>query len=262
MNFFDLLRTPIAELSIPVHWGQGRSVFGGLAVALVYQSMRERVPADRPVRSLAVTFVAPMQCETPLHIEVDVLREGRAVSQLLGRVTQAGEVVTLVQASFGASRASAVTVDAEPAPRLNGPSDSEELLYLPGLTPDFIRHFELRWAQGGMPFSGTPAREMGGWVRLRGEAPHQPLSEAVLLALVDAWPPALLSFLQRPAPGSSLTWTIELIQPLPVANVDDYFLYQARVEQARDGYGHVAANLWTVNGELLAISRQTVVVFD
>ena len=262
MNFFQLMQTPTSELSIPAHWGQGRSVFGGLAAALIYRALRERAPADRPVRSLAMTFVAPMQCETPLRIEVEVLREGRAVSQLLGRALQNGEVVTLVQASFGAGRPSSVAVDAEPAPTLKAPEDSQKFPYLPGITPEFTRHLEMCWAQGGLPFSATPAREMGGWVRLRGEAPQQPVDEAALLTLVDAWPPALLSHLRRPAPGSSLTWTIEFMQPLPVAEVGEYFLYQARIEHTSDGYGHVAAKLWTARGELVAISRQTVVVFD
>ena len=262
MNFFDLLRTPTNMLSIPAHWGQGRSVFGGLAAALVYRALRERAPGDRPVRSLAITFVAPMQCEAPLHIDVDVLREGRAVSQLLGRALQDGKVVTLVQASFGSGRTSVVAVDAEPAPTVKAPDDCQAFPYLPGITPEFTRHLEMRWAQGGLPFSGTPAREMGGWVRLRGETPRQPVDEAALLALVDAWPPAVLSHLQRPAPGSSLTWTIEFMQPLSAADIGDFFLYQARIEQARDGYGHVAARLWTARGELIAISRQTVVVFD
>src|SRR5690606_41816987 len=46
------------------------------------------VPAERSARSLAITFVAPMQCDVPVRVEVEVLREGRAVSQLLGRALQ------------------------------------------------------------------------------------------------------------------------------------------------------------------------------
>lgn len=263
MNFFELMRTPSdSPVTVPATWGQGRSVFGGLAAALVYRALRERAPAERPVRSLAITFVAPMQCDVPVRVEVEVLREGRAVSQLLGRALQNGEVVTLVQGSFGSGRPSAVEVDAEPAPPMKDAAQSRELPYLPGITPEFTRHLSLSWAKGGVPFSNTPEREMGGWVRFRGETPRQGVDEAALLALVDAWPPAPLSHLSRPAPGSSLTWTIEFMQPLATADAGEPFLYQARIERARDGYGHVAANLWTARGELLAISRQTVVVFD
>ncbi|MFP3355563.1 thioesterase family protein, partial [Pseudoalteromonas sp. SIMBA_153] len=60
---------------------------------------------------------------------------------------------------------------------------------------------------GGMPFSGQPGRTFGGWIRFRNE--QQSLTTATILALVDAWPPAVLPHLDSPAPASSLTWTIE-----------------------------------------------------
>lgn len=263
MDFFELMGLPAdAEVRVPAQWGQGRSVFGGLAAALVYRALRERVPTERSARSLAITFVAPMQCDVPVRVEVEVLREGRAVSQLLGRALQEGQVVTLVQASFGAGRDSAVAVEALPAPPMKAVAECHFLPYLAGVTPEFIQHMGLSWAQGGIPFSGSSERDMGGWVRFRGATPRQAVDEAALLALVDAWPPAPLSHLRRPAPGSSLTWNIEFMQPLPLADVGEPFRYLARIERARDGYGHVAANLWTAGGELLAISRQTVVVFD
>ena len=89
----------------------------------------------------------------------------------------------------------------------------------------------------------------------------EPLTETHLLALVDAWPPALLPLLNKPTAGSTLTWTIEFVQPLPQASTLEWCKYLAVIEHARDGYGHVAANLWTPGGELIAISRQTVAVF-
>jgi acyl-CoA thioesterase len=102
---------------------------------------------------------------------------------------------------------------------------------------------------------------MGGWVRLREHDPVEVLTETHLLALVDAWPPAVLSHLKAPAAGSSLTWTIEFMQPLPALTTLDWCMYHAEVEHARDGYGHIAAGCWSPSGELLALSRQTVTVF-
>jgi acyl-CoA thioesterase len=139
--------------------------------------------------------------------------------------------------------------------------ECQELPYIKGLTPEFIRHVALRWAVGGLPFSATTSREMGGWVRLREDTQDQTLTEAHLLALVDAWPPALLPHLSQPAVGSSLTWTIEFVQPVPILSTLDWCQYRAVIEHARDGYGHVAAALWTAEGQLIALSRQTVTVF-
>lgn len=264
MSFSELLqavRNNPQAVVIPAVWGQGRASFGGLMAALVYEAMRAQVPAGRPVRSLAITFVGPAAPDVPVSFQVEVLREGKAVSQVLGRALQNGEVVTLVQGSFGAARESVITVAAEPAPQIAPVEACQELPYIRNVTPEFTRYLAMRWGIGGMPFTNNTSREMGGWVRLRDESEAQPVNEAHLLALVDAWPPAVLPHLRSPAPGSSLTWTIEFMQPLAELSTLDWCLYRAQIEHARDGYGHIAAALWTPTGELLALSRQTVTVF-
>ena len=264
MGFSELLqavRDNPQAVSIPSQWAQGRASFGGLVAALVYEAMRAKVPAGRPPRSLAITFVGPAAPDVPVSFEVEVLREGKAVSQVLGRSVQDGQVVTLVHGSFGAGRESRIAVEAETAPLAKAVNDCQEMPYIPNVTPEFTRFLAMRWAYGGMPFTNTPSREMGGWVRLRDQSSVESANEAHLLALVDAWPPAVLPYLSAPAPGSSLTWTIEFIQPMAALSTEDWCLYRAQIEHARDGYGHVAAALWSPSGQLLAISRQTVAVF-
>jgi len=210
---------------------------------------------------LAISFVGPAAPDVPIRFEAEVLREGKAVSTLLGRAIQDGQVVALVQGNFGAGRPSVVEVQAEPAPPFKALEDSApELPYIKGVMPEFMRKVALRWAIGGLPFSGNASR-MGGWVRLRGDVKEEPVNEAHLLALVDAWPPALLPYLKKPAPGSTLTWTIEFVQPLRALSTLDWCQYLADIEYAADGYGHVAAKLWSAQGELIAMSRQTVTIF-
>ncbi|MER8124593.1 acyl-CoA thioesterase domain-containing protein, partial [Acinetobacter baumannii] len=85
---------------------------------MVFQAMRQKLSDNRPVRSLAISFVAPAGPDVPTHFEVEVLREGKAVSTLLGRAVQGGQVVTLVQGNFGAGRPSVVEVPALPAPAM------------------------------------------------------------------------------------------------------------------------------------------------
>lgn len=264
MNFTELLaaaRLHPEAVSVPPSWAQGRAVFGGLMAAMVHEAMRQKLADDRPVRSLAITFVGPAAPDVPISLEVEVLREGKAVCTLLGRAVQGGQVVTLVQGSFGAGRPSAVAVEAQPPTAIKPLQQAApELPYIKGVTPEFMRHVALRWAIGGLPFSGNDSRHMGGWVRLR-DVPDAPLEVAHLLALVDAWPPSLMPFLKQPAAGSTLTWTIEFVQPTPRLSTQDWCGYCVETEYARDGYGHAAARLWTADGELLALSRQTVTVF-
>ncbi len=263
MTFSELLnavRDNPQAVTIPASWAQGRACFGGLMAALQYEAMRAAVPANRPVRSLAITFVGPPAADVPISFEVQVLREGKAVSQVLGKAVQNGEVMTMIQGSFGAPRESMIAVQAEPAPSFKPVDQIPAFPFMAGIMPDYLRFIELRWALGGIPFSNTPSPAIGGYARLADVA-EEPLTEAHLLALVDAWPPALLPHLDRPVPGSSLTWTIEFVQPLPPMTTHDWTQYRAVIEHARDGYGHTAAQLWTPSGELVAISRQTVTVF-
>ena len=263
MKFSELLDavcTSPLNVTIPAEWGQGRACFGGLMAALQFEAMRTRVPSDRPIRSLAITFVGPAEPDVPIAFEVEVLREGKAVSQVLGRAVQNGQVMTLIQGSFGAPRESSIAVQAEPAPTLKPLDECPPLPFIRGMMPEYLQFMDMRWALGGMPFSNTPSTAIGGYVQFR-DIEEGPLSEAHLLALVDTWPPALLPHLSKPAPGSSLTWTIEFVQPLPVVNTRDWCQYKAVIEHARDGYGHTAAMLWSPAGELIAISRQTVTVF-
>jgi acyl-CoA thioesterase len=259
-ELLDAVRTRPQAVTIPASWSQGRSCFGGLMAALQFEAMRAKVPADRPVRSLAICFVGPPAIDVPISFEVEILREGKAVSQVLGRAVQNGETVTLIQGSFGAPRESSISVAAEPAPTLKPVEDVSPFPFIAGVMPEYLKFIEMRWALGGFPYSGTPSPAIGGYARLR-NVKEEPLIEAHVLALVDTWPPAVLPHLSKPAPGSSLTWTIEFVQPLPAMTTHDWTQYKAVIEHARDGYGHVAAGLWASSGELVAISRQTVTVF-
>lgn len=264
MNFAELIAAVTdnpRSVVIPAHWAQGRASFGGLVAALQYLAMRAQVAEDRPVRSLAITFVGPVAPDVPVAFEVEILREGSAVTQVLGRAVQNGQTMALVQGSFGAPRESVARYELPVgASDLKPVEHSFTLPFVKGAMPDFLQHMQVNWALGGLPFSNTPSPVIGGYVRLR-DAEQQPLSEAHVLALVDAWPTGLLTWMNKPIPASSLTWTIEFIHPQPALTTHDWCSYRAEIEHARDGYGHTAATLRAPDGALIAISRQTVTVF-
>lgn len=262
MHFAQLIEQvrDAQTVSIPAVWGQGRTVFGGLSVAMVYEAMRLKIADARPIRSLAVTFVGPLMVDEPVRFEVQVLREGKSVSQVLGKAIQNGAVQVLVQGSFGHSRESLVSVKALPTPDFAPWQQCPNPVFKPESMPAFVQYLAVRWAQGQPPASNSRERFIGGWVQLR-DAPLQTLDVTHILALVDAWPPATLSHLPERKPSSSLTWTIEFVQPLAQLTTDDWCAYQAEIEHAVDGYGHIAARLWAPDGSLIALSRQTVTLF-
>lgn len=247
------------EVVIPASWGQGRATFGGLVAALTFEVMASKVADGRPMRALQVSFVGPVESDVPAVFEAELLREGKAVSQVQGRIMQNGEPRLVCLASFGGDRDSVVEVAPSAAPEATPVDQCQELPYIPKVTPEFTQHIEMRWAFGGMPFSGKGGREMGGWMQFR-QTPEA-FTDAHIVALVDAWPPAVLPHLKAPAPASSLSWALEIVHPRPVVAAGEWLLYRATIDQAGAGYGHTHAGIWTQRGELVALSRQTVTVF-
>ncbi len=263
MTFDQLLgewRANRGAKQVPDGWTQGRATFGGLVVAMLYEKMAAEVDPDASLRSLTVSFVGPVAAGT-IDISSATLRTGRSVTQVEGHMRQEGSAVLAGLASFGRGRKSNIEVATGSAPEFSAPDDSEALPYIPGVIPEFTQKFDYRIARGQLPFSGSSDTHLGGWVRFR-DGSREPVTIAHLLALIDAWPPAILPMLKQPAPASSLTWTVEFIEPLPEMGADQWWQYLAEVEQAADGYGVVQARLWDAEGRLVAFTRQTVTVFD
>lgn len=241
-------------------WGQGRATYGGLVGGLAYSALREQL-ADQapPLRSLTVNFVAPV-APGEADAEVTILRAGSSATQGQVLLRQEGKPVAVALAAFGAARESGVRVppSAVTMPELPEPESIEPFPYAAGMTPDFFQHVELRLADGGFPFSGADTSHMTGWMRFR-EAPPT-FDERHFISIADAWPPAVIQMLAQPAPASSLTWTLEILGDV-AAPPDTHWAYAVHTDQARDGYAHTDARIWRPDGELVAISRQTVSVF-
>ena len=261
MNDFDNLMHAARDgrVELSPEWGQGRATFGGLLAAMAHEAMRGKLVDERPLRSLAISFVGPAAPDQVVEVSAEVLRQGKAVTQVESRIHQGGKTVMVALGSFGSGRESVVSVDQEPAPEAKDPDAARPMPEIQGVTPDFLRHYDLRFCLGGFPFTGSSERTMGGWMRFR-EAPEA-ITHSHLVALVDTWPPAVLPHLSKPAPASTLSWTMELVHPMPAIGPSDWLLYRATIDQARDGYGLTRAGIWTASGKLVARSQQTVTVF-
>lgn len=268
MQFSNLLASLNAEsaesteaeqrIELPAGWSQGRAFFGGFSAAIAYQHAANGVSDDQLIRALTVSFVAPMNAGEAI-LKRRILRQGKNVTQVSVEIEQDGNTGLSALLTFGQPRLSQVKVT--DLPRSHVPSrDQGASMPTSDLVPEFAKHYEYCLNVGAMPFSGQPAREFGGWVRFREE--QTPISVGLLLGLVDAWPPAVLPHLVTPAPASSLTWTIEFPKPLDTQlQGTDWWQYVAYIDYAADGYGHSHAHIWDKQGELVAISRQTMVVF-
>jgi len=246
-------------LSLPGDWMQGRAGYGGLIGALALKAMRARVPAERKVRSLVISFVGPVGPE-PFSIHTEQLRAGRSVTTVAARVIQADAVCCVAAGSFGGDRESVVQVAPVGRPQMRSPDEALELPYLEGLTPAFTRHFAYRWALGELPFSGKGGHEIGGWIQFREHTDC--LTEEWLVALADAWPTPVLSMLTAPAAASTLTWELGFVHlDRDTCSENDWWAYRSAVDSAEKGYVHERSTVWDPGGRLAVYSRQTAAVF-
>lgn len=240
-------------------WSQGRTTFGGLITALLYTAMLKKLPSDRPLLSLTTSFISPLLSDQTFRIEVNIARQGQTATQMEGRVWQGQTLAVVVLALFGVPRSSKISVPGSTAPQLLPPEACKPLPYLENIIPKFTQQFDMRWAIGEMPFQNSTSLEMGGWMRFREKCTD--FTIAHVIALVDVWPPTLLPLMSKPAPASTLVWTLAWASP-PKELHNDWLMYKALIQYANHGYGHTCAEIWDAQGNLLALSNQTVGVYD
>ena len=248
----------VLELDVPGDWMQGRSVFGGVQAALALRAMRAHVPAQTPLRTLQITFVAPIAGQ--LRARATVLRAGANAVHVEARLAGIdGALAMLAIGVFGTPRASAVSI--APLQLAVSPQDTTvELGYVRDEMPAFIQHFDARWLRGALPFTASTERHHVIDVGLR-EADDVRATEAHVLALADFIPPIGLSFLHAPANGSTLTWMLELLADRFDHHAPRGWRVDGELIAARDGYTNQSVALWAPDGTPAALSRQSMLVF-
>ena len=271
MHFDDLLQaaTQIGNMSaleqqtatmqFPANWCQGRTAFGGLSASLLYQAMRQQIEPSRRLLSLSTNFVGPLLADTGFSLHVEILREGKNSTQVLAKAVQNDQVSVIVQACFAKARNSGVHVPVSKEMTLTPVDPRYTLPFKSGAMPEFFQHVDLCPQQGGMPFVGADTSHLGGWMKLK-HTPAQ-LNEAHAIALTDAWPPTLLQMFNQPAPASSMSWYLEFVQE-PQLAANEWLGFEAITHHCKDGYGLEDGAIWSQSGELIALTRQTVALFD
>lgn len=235
---------------VPDGWQQGRGAFGGLVLAALLRAM-EAVEPDRSrvTRSLTGDLCGPVQPGLA-ELVVDVLRRGNNLSNLDVRLYQNGEVQARASAVLSAAKAAARM----PAPprRPSAPAFETlvDLALRPPEAPVFAPHFEYRSAAASPfePGAGGPL----GWLRLRRPPPR--IDAPALLALLDAWWPAI--FDGRPRPMATVSYTAEILVAPGELDPAAPLLYTGRVAGLHEGFCVEFRELWS-GDRPVALNQQT-----
>jgi acyl-coenzyme A thioesterase PaaI-like protein len=244
---------------VPASWTQGRTVFGGLVAAIGVRAMQRTLPTPRPLVALDVNFVAPIPAGE-VQVRVELLREGRNVTQARADILVADAVASTLLATFAVPRPQSAVRVAPPPPVVTTPP--EEGLVLPfvkGIAPEFTRFFEFTYSEGDLPFTGSSRATMGGLIRHR---THATGIEAVL-GLVDAWPAPVIPMCRGFTPASTMRWTLHVLDEVPddLSSPGNVPFFRSEALAATQGYATTMGWLH-VGGRALVWSEQLVAVFD
>lgn len=240
-------------------WLQGRATFGGWLAAHALRAMRASLPAGAPLslQGFQGTFLAPV-APGDVELRTASLRSGRNVTFVESRVSGGDELCATFIGAFGRERSSSVSVAAREMPSAPAPETLARFPRVPGLTPAFADNFDFRWTSGAQPFSGEGPAGIAGWVRP--SSPTRP-DEGLVLALLDSWPPPILSLMPGPSPASTMQWQLEVYADVDDVAADAWWFYESRAAVARNGLSSSEAWLWTAEGRLVAYERQAIADF-
>jgi len=244
----------VSTLDVPEDWLQGRTLFGGLQVVIGLAAMRSLEP-DAPLRSLQVTFLAPVPGGI-VSARARILRSGKSATHVEARIVNGDNTLALMVGVFGLPRASAVSL--RPRQPDVTPEDPIELPFVAGVAPNFTQHFKARWIVGGRPWSGIERADSVIELAMRDEGNA---TESHVIAMADFLPPIALSYLKTPVAAASLTWMLELL-PEDVSSLPlEGWRIDATMTAAHSGYINQSSTLWGPGGVPVALGRQTMVVF-
>ena len=240
---------------IPEDWLQGRTAYGGLSTALVYEAARraggEGLP---PLRSAQIAMIAPVFGE--VEVTAREVRRGRNVVWIAAELSTAKGLAISGNFAFQQQRPSTVQFSAHPVPEDLLPV--EDAPPFPGdRGPAFLReHIEARFA---VPRSGDKRPELCWWVRLRERQGLEPMAELLLAG--DILPPGIFPLLDPHTPASTMHWHCNVLDPAPTTQ-DGWWLLRSTSDYAGAGFSSEPLMTWNAQGAPLMTSMQSVAFFD
>ena len=245
------------EVQIPDSWAQGRTTFGGLTAAILCEATAKDTDPARPLRNFEIVFTRPLEAQKPFEIEVETLANGKTVTIKTARIIQEGKMRASARADYVLPLQSSVTIDTFKLPQLQAKATSIHMKG--GHLPIFMQHFDNHLATKALPFSGQAVPETGGWMKFK-NAPEK-MTNALLICLIDSWPPTASSYYQGFKPLSTLSWNIHFAAPIDEVSAAQHLGYLSKVNFGEHGLSSSQAEIWGSDGQLLAKSLQTNIIY-
>lgn len=235
-------------------WGQGRTLYGGITLALAAQAVRLTFPDLPPMRAAQAAFTGP--ASGPLTIKPARIAAGKSSAFIAADVTTENGTALRATFCYGVARQSAFRHSDVGMPQVAAP-DQCPTFFRSDFAPNFTNQFDGRLAGKENILSGSDTPDLLTWIRHRDIEVDD--SAAGLIALADALPPAAMLMFKEPSPVSTATWAMEFLTDR-YAN-RGWHLLRTIAEHVGDGYSSQHMNVWSEDGQALMLARQLVTIY-
>ncbi|HEX7856477.1 MAG TPA: thioesterase family protein [Sphingobium sp.] len=243
------------RIEAPELWAQGRTLFGGMTAALSHGAIGRAYGDLGPLRSAQFSFIGPASGQ--LRFRPELLRRGRSSAVVGVDCWNEEGLAARSTFFFGAARESAVTHDYMKRLDVPPPEECEPFTRTSKPLTGFLARFETRLAAGSRILQPGNKPEFAVWARLRDGEGGDPVT--ALLAFADCLPCAAWVDFPKPAPVSTMSWTVDFHHPLPPSR--GWHLIWSSSEAAAEGYSLQDMRVYNAAGEPLIAARQAVAIF-
>lgn len=238
---------------IPDGFQQGRGAFGGLVLGTLARAMIACEPDEtRMLKMLSGEICGPVLVGAT-RIEVSVLRRGKNLTSLDARLLQNGEVLARASAGLSAPRATRGDVLAPLPPSMPSVHAVPVGPIGEGTEPPFAKHYAYR-STGPVAFSGGKDALVEGYVR-EAVAPSR-VDGPTVIALLDAFWPALFSVTTKPRAAATVGFTAQILVDPRTLDPEVPLFHRGRMVAMRDGFFIEMRELW-LRETLVGMNQQT-----
>ena len=246
--------------SLDPGWWIERGPNGGYIGAILMKALEAHhgdAGAGMHPRSLTIHYLAPGR-EGPADVSVRTERAGRTMHYLSARLIQGERLLAVANAAFAHLNTGTPSFSDRTFPDYPHPDSIDGPGEVPVTIPMRDR-YDYRVARGALWEGPSSQAETGGWIRLREPRPYGP---ALIVALSDAWHPAVFARLpeRMGVPTVDLTVHLRSIQAMQRLKSDDWIAVRFRTTVATEGFLEEDGELWTPDGTLVAHSRQLALI--
>ena len=229
-------------------WYQGKGVYGGLVFAVIHEAIK-RVHSKR-LRRLSVDLCKAI-IDQATTITICIEHESKHCAFLSFRLEQNGITCAIGTAMCGDARSRDLDMSTiRELPVRNQTALRSDML------PRYAQYFDFFPCTGVPPLDGQTGCGpllTGGWIAPVAECPRD---MTLVLALIDAWWPAMLGRCHTMRPMGTTSFAIDIL--VAPCSVPGPFYFEAESEGIVDGFETERNRLWDHSGNLLCVARQNI----